>query len=290
MRDKERYEGGMGTTKNSLVIACIQTTSTNDVEKNVTFVHTCIESAAKSGANLVLFPENVFYMKNSNQNVGFEPYLSQHQTIFAQLKQLAIQYKIAIHVGSFPEKISGSDKIYNSSVILHKDGTLGPLYRKIHLFNLVIENGSSYKESDHVCPGGDVVMDVVEGWNIGLSICYDLRFPELYRELSKMNLDVILVPSAFTVTTGPDHWEILLRSRAIENQCYLVASAQCGQHTPQRSTYGHSMVVDPWGRVVDRLENERGMIVHTLRREIITDVRRKLPALRDRVIKSGLSE
>lgn len=173
----------------------------------------------------------------------------------------------------------------NAHVVFDPDGRVAALYRKIHLFDVELADGTKLKESDSTTPGetasGAIVLDV-EGWKIGLSICYDLRFPEHYRRLVDAGAHALLVPSAFTVPTGKDHWHVLLRARAIESQCYVAAPAQWGRHPGNRLTYGKSLVADPWGDVIAQVSDGVGIARATFEPKRIADVRAQLPSLRHR--------
>jgi predicted amidohydrolase len=173
-------------------------------------------------------------------------------------------------------------RVYNTSVLLGPDGRQLAVYRKIHLFDAEVGDGATYRESDTVAPGASPVTAETPLGTVGLTICYDLRFPELYRALARAGATLLTVPAAFTLMTGKDHWEVLLRARAIENQAYVLAPAQGGRHTDQRVTYGHAMVVDPWGLVVARASDGEGLALAELDTELLARVRKNLPALRHR--------
>ncbi|PJC63847.1 MAG: amidohydrolase, partial [Deltaproteobacteria bacterium CG_4_9_14_0_2_um_filter_42_21] len=186
--------------KETFTIALVQLTSTDNIEENVKKIHSFIKSASQQNVDLISFPENCFFMRSPENDYVFQESLASHY--ISQLQKMAKEQKINIHVGSFPQKKSFSKKHYNSSFIIHDDGVLGPVYRKIHLFTLYDEAGEQHNEASTIACGKKLVLDEVAGWRIGLSICYDLRFPELYRSLSKQGVDLILVPSAFVVNTG----------------------------------------------------------------------------------------
>ncbi|MFO7178426.1 MAG: carbon-nitrogen hydrolase family protein, partial [Pseudomonadota bacterium] len=173
------------------------------------------------------------------------------------------------------------ERPHNTSVVVTPDGAVAAAYRKIHLFDVDV-GGERYRESESTLPGNAVVSVRVEGFEVGLSICYDVRFPELYRELAQRGAEVLTVPAAFTLNTGKEHWHVLLRARAIESQCYVLAAAQTGVHPGGRATYGHSLVVDPWGTVIAEASDGVGIATATLEREFLTTIRRRLPALAHR--------
>jgi predicted amidohydrolase len=181
-----------------------------------------------------------------------------------------------------PEKSSDPARPFNACVVFRDDGSVGAVYRKIHLFDVDIADGARYAESAGTSPGDRAVIVPIGERVIGLSICYDLRFPELYRKLVDLGADVLVVPAAFTLHTGKDHWHALLRARAIESQCWVLAAAQFGRHPRERSTYGHSLIVDPWGTVVAECSDGPGVAVADIDAELTARVRAKLPSLAHR--------
>jgi predicted amidohydrolase len=180
-------------------------------------------------------------------------------------------------------ELSGDDKRpYNSCVVFGPDGGLVARYRKIHLFDVELPDGSELRESAAVTEGAEPVVVEIGGFRVGLSICYDLRFPELYRALVDRGAEVLLVPSAFTLQTGKDHWHVLLRARAIESQCWLVAAAQWGRHPKNRASYGHALIVDPWGTIVAECSDRVGLVIADTDRAYLERVRSMLPSLAHR--------
>jgi predicted amidohydrolase len=190
--------------------------------------------------------------------------------------------RVTLIAGGLPERSGDDVRPYNTAVVLDARGEVVARYRKIHLFDVELSQEQAYRESAGTSPGTEpVVIDVV-GWKVGLSICYDLRFPELYRALVDRGAQVLVVPAAFTKATGTDHWHALLRARAIEAQCWLLAAAQAGEHPGNRQTYGHSMVIDPWGTIVSELPEGAGVQCFDLDPQRLADVRRRLPSLQHR--------
>jgi predicted amidohydrolase len=187
--------------------------------------------------------------------------------------------------GGFPERTDDPERPHNTALLLGPDGSQLTTYRKIHLFDVDLGSGGSYSESAATTPGSDVVVADVLGFRLGLSICYDVRFPELYRALSDAGAEVLLVPAAFTLHTGKDHWHVLLRARAIESQAFVVAAAQQGAHPGNRHTYGHSLIVDPWGTVIAEAPDGPGIVFATLERARLEAVRRSLPSLAHRKLR-----
>jgi predicted amidohydrolase len=189
----------------------------------------------------------------------------------------AQEHGLYVHAGSFFESIPESSRVYNTSVVIAPEGTILDTYRKIHLFD--IQGDVEYQESDNVAPGEAVTTVETELGTFGLSICYDLRFPQLYRALARRGAKVLFVPAAFSMHTGTDHWESLLRARAIENQAYVIAPGQIGDKPDSMHTYGRSLVVDPWGNVVARASDRPELITATVDLDYLDDVRSKLQTL-----------
>jgi deaminated glutathione amidase len=257
-----------------LTIAAVQLQSTDDRARN-------LERAAQQGAMLVATPEN------SDHIAPREVKLAQAEPLdgpfVTALRTKAKELVITLLLGSFGERIAGSARVHNTSLLIGPTGEILSLYRKIHLFDADTADGARYRESEAVEPGGDVVSCETPLGIFGQSICYDLRFPELYRALSKRGCDVLFVPSAFTVPTGRAHWEILLRARAIENLAYVVAPAQVGDHGNTRRSWGHSLIVDPWGTVLADAGGESdGLAIATIDPAELARVRGMLPALSHR--------
>jgi len=241
-----------------------------------------LEHAAALGADLALLPEYTDYLGAGDPEP--EPVDGPTAAFFAAA---ARELGIWVHTGSFHETGPEPGRTYNTSLVFDRAGSLVSRYRKIHLYDVEIEGRVSYRESATVAPGDDVVVVPVDGVPVGLSICYDLRFPELYRLLADAGAKVVVVPAAFMLHTGRDHWEVLLRARAIENQCYVVAAGQIGDHEPGRTCFGRSMVVDPWGIVVAQAPDRVGVTVADLDLDALTRVRVELPSLANRRLALG---
>jgi predicted amidohydrolase len=199
--------------------------------------------------------------------------------IVQRVARMAREAGVAVLLGSVFEAEAAGGRCYNTSVFLDEQGQIVARYRKLHLFDADLPNGTSLRESDAFLAGDDVVVASWRGWCFGMSICYDLRFPELYRQLTHRGAQVLLVPSAFTERTGRDHWEVLLRARAIENQCYVIAPNQWGFHTEGRRSYGRSMVVDPWGTVQAQVGDHMGLALADLDPALVRRVRQNMPCL-----------
>lgn len=266
----------------TFLAAAIQMNSLADKKANIATALQLVEDAAKRGALLVALPENLTYMGSDEGKAETAEPLD--GPTFKQFSDKALELKIFLLAGSMPESGAPSNRVFNTSVLFGPDGKALAVYRKIHLFDVDIPDGARYKESSSTAPGSDLVVADTPLAKIGLSICYDLRFPELYRELSANGAELLTVPAAFTLHTGRDHWEALLRARAIENQCYVVAPAQFGQHSGNRATFGRAMIIDPWGTVVATASDGEGMAIAMIDRVLLERVRRELPALAGRRI------
>jgi predicted amidohydrolase len=254
--------------------AVIQLCSTEDVDRNLARAAELATAARADGAQLLAFPENVSFLRYQSTDTYAEPLNGRTPTFFADL---ARELKAAVLVGSFPQESDDPHRVYNTSLLFDDAGRVVARYEKIHLFDIDIPGQVTIKESDHIRPGNDAVVASLLGTRFGLSICYDMRFPELYRKLQDQDAEVLLVPAAFTLMTGKDHWEVLLRARAIENQCYVIAPGQWGPHGGARHSYGHSMIIDPWGHVVARVSDGEGFATAWIDTAKLAQVRRNLP-------------
>lgn len=265
----------------TLVVAAVQLSTQDDVANNLSLARSMVRDAARRGAQLVVMPENLAFMGPEGRKRELAAPLAPGSQVFESLSMAASDAEVWVIAGGIPEKSEDPNRPFNTCAVFAPDGSLVASYRKVHLFDVDLPDGTRFAETD-ACSRGDAVACVdIEGFRVGLSICYDLRFPELYRRLVDKGAEVVVVPSAFTVTTGKDHWHVLMRARAIENQVYVIAPAQFGTH-PKRTTYGKTIIVDPWGTVVAQCSDGVGMCLHTLDRSYLEQVRRSLPALRHR--------
>ncbi len=239
-----------------------------------------VERAHRLGAQFIGLPENVSFMGPETERAANAEPLD--GLFLAHFAALAKALRVTLLVGSTLESGGPNGKLYNTSVLLSPDGARLAVYRKIHLFDVDVGDGQPYRESDAVAAGTEAVVAETALGKVGLSVCYDLRFPELYRTHSAKGAVLLTVPSAFTLATGKDHWEVLLRARAIENQCYVVAPAQQGKHGANRMTWGHSMIIDPWGLVVARASEGIGVTMAEFDAQLIQRYRTSLPALSHR--------
>jgi predicted amidohydrolase len=231
-------------------VAVVQMTSTDDLPGNLAAAREFVAEAAAGGAEWVALPENFAYLRREGNPFPCAQGLDGE--IVGSLREMAKRHGIWLLGGSFPEALPGDERVYNTSVMVSPAGEVEATYRKIHLFDVDFsdQGGGRFQESASIAPGGEVVVARTPFGGVGLSICYDLRFPELYRALDSRDVRFLAVPSAFARETGKDHWEVLLRARAIENQCFVLAPAQWGRHAPDRASHGRSVIIDPWGLVL----------------------------------------
>jgi len=261
----------------------VQMTSGDDLAANLEAAQGFVRAAAEAGAQFVALPENFAFLRREGQPVPCRQEVDGE--IIGAVRRWARTLGVWILAGTFPEILPAeAERSHNTSVLVSAAGQVVAVYRKMHLFDVDLSDsgGDAYRESAHVAPGDTLVVADTPFGGIGLSVCYDLRFPELYRELTARGARFLAVPSAFTPHTGKDHWEVLLRARAIENQAFVLAPAQFGRHGPDRASYGRSMIVDPWGLVLAEAPDRPGVILADCRPEDLERVRRGLPALAHR--------
>ncbi|MBK7580964.1 MAG: carbon-nitrogen hydrolase family protein [Myxococcales bacterium] len=268
-----------------LRIAAVQLSCQADVTENLAACRQWVAVAAERGAKVVLLPENFAFMGPEADKRGLAERLGDDgPPIQKALRQMAAENRVVVAAGGFPERSDDPERPYNTLAVFGDDGELRASYRKIHLFDVRLPDGSEISESAATLRGAEPQVIEVAGYKLGLSICYDLRFPELYRALADRGAEVLLVPAAFTLLTGKDHWHVLLRARAIEAQCFVVAAAQWGSHPKGRTTYGHSLVADPWGTVIAEASDGAGVVLADLDRTVLERVRTNLPSLQHRVL------
>jgi len=263
--------------KNGFVCAVIQLCSAEDLRTNLDIAKDLVHQAADDGAQCVTLPENFAWLALSSQTV--HPAMTLDGPVVAEMCSVAKERGLHMLLGSISEAGPDPERTYNTSVWINPQGEVVTTYRKIHLFDIDIPGSESHQESARIAPGDRAVCVKTELANFGLSICYDLRFPELYRELVNQGAEVICVPAAFTLTTGKDHWHPLLRARAIESQAYVVAPGQWGHHGGKRRSYGHSMIIDPWGTVIAEVPDGVGYAVARINLKRVEKTRLHLPAL-----------
>lgn len=281
MVDGNSTQQRIAAQANAFKVAAIQMASGPNIVGNLSEARRLIAKAAEQGARLVVLPEFFAIMGMTDldklkvgEKIGNGP-------IQTFLSELARRHKIWLVGGSIPLATDNPEKVSNSCLVFDEQGQQVARYDKMHLFNFELGN-ENYNETQTIVPGNQVVVVDSPFGRIGLAICYDLRFPELFRAMK--NVDMIVLPSAFTETTGKVHWEVLVRARAIENLAYVVAAAQGGYHVNGRETHGNSMIVDPWGRVLDRLPRGSGVVLADLNLSYQTNLRASLPALGNRTL------
>ena len=268
-------------------VSLVQMNSINDKAANIAAARALIERAvAEELPDWVLLPEQFDWAGGVKGDKARNAETLPGGPAYAMAQELAAKHGIFLHAGSFMEKIEGDERIHNTSVVFDREGREIARYRKIHLFDVTAPDGVSYKESATVKPGDLVVTYDCEGVKVGCTICYDLRFPGLFQALADRGAEMIAVPSAFTQQTGKDHWEVLLRARAIETETYVCAAAQTGTFTVNnetRATYGHSLVADPWGLVVAKASDGVGVVSTRLDMALVKRVRKMIPVAQHKV-------
>ena len=261
----------------AFTVAAVQMRSTDDRERNLREALRHARRAADLGARLIAFPENVTYLRpEGSVRPPAEALDGPTPERFADMARRLGAWVLA---GTIAEKIPGERRVFNTSILFRDDGSVAAVYRKIHLFDVAIPGRASFRESRFVAAGSAPVVAASPWGPLGLSVCYDLRFPEHYRALAFAGARVLLVPSAFTAYTGKAHWTVLLRARAIESQAWVVAPAQWGLHHGSRRSYGHTSIVDPWGEVVAEKATGTGVVVASVDPDRANRIRRELPSL-----------
>ncbi|HEY2372748.1 MAG TPA: carbon-nitrogen hydrolase family protein [Gaiellaceae bacterium] len=260
-------------------VACVQMTSRQDKSANLERAEALVARAASTGADLVVLPEKWNLIGTADDyRASAEPLDGESvQAMSAWARTLGV----SLVGGSITERRDGHEKLSNTSCVFDADGELVAVYRKIHLFDVEV-GGHVYRESEAEEPGTESVLTHIEDWPVGLSVCYDVRFPELYRILALEGAELVTVPAHFTTPTGRDHWHVLLRARAIENQLYIAAAGQVGETLEGKPAYGRSLIADPWGTVLAQAPDEETVIVAELDRSRLRDIKTKLPSLANR--------
>lgn len=254
------------------IASCIQINSIDNISHNLERAEALLRQAAEQGAKLVLLPE-MFISLNAKHYID----IATDKTYVTLLSAWAKKYSIWLIAGAVPQP-SPDGRMYSSSLVFSESGDLVAQYNKIHLFDAqVSDKQGRYQESKSFAAGSEaVVVDTPVG-RLGLSICFDIRFPQLFQNLRTLGAEIIAVPAAFTYLTGMAHWQILLQARAIETQCYLLAANQCGWHDEKRQTWGHSQIINPWGEVLTELQDQPGVISSNIDLSLLTDIRQKMP-------------
>jgi predicted amidohydrolase len=259
--------------------ACIQNTATRDVAANVDWVCLRIDEAVAAGADFIALPETVGLIEPVNAQIPAATFSEAEDIGLASFRGKAREHGVTILVGS--QLILEDGKIFNRSFLLDTSGEIRARYNKLHMFDIELKNEESYRESDAIAPG-DKAVTVETAWGkLGLSICYDLRFAALYRSLAQAGAEFITIPAAFTQTTGQAHWHTLVRARAIETGAFIIAPNQCGHHCDKRYSYGHSLIVDPWGEILADGGSEPGLIYADIDLNQVQKVRSRIPSLKN---------
>jgi predicted amidohydrolase len=257
-------------------------TSLPDLEKNLVQAEELIEVAVHKGAELISLPENFSFLGDEATKILQADAIAQQSEKF--LKTMAQRFQVTLLGGGFPVPVD-SGRVYNTALLIAPNGQELARYQKVHLFDVNLPDGNTYRESSTVVAGTQFpsVYPSETLGTLGLSVCYDVRFPELYRHLAHKGADILFVPAAFTAYTGKDHWQVLLQARAIENTCYVIAPAQTGQHYALRQSHGHAMIIDPWGVILADAGDQPGVAIAEINPVRLEQVRRQMPALEHRV-------
>lgn len=258
--------------------ACVQVNAGNDRSHNIETAVRLIGEAASAGADLVAMPENVALMPASGAEAKQHAAMEADHPALAPFQQAARDRGVWLLAGSIGVA-AGDGRVLNRSLLIAPDGKVTARYDKIHLFDADPGDAVPYQESNTYRPGGAAVVAELPWLKLGMTICYDVRFPYLYRALANAGAGMLAVPSAFTETTGRDHWHVLLRARAIETGCFVIAPAQCGSHPGGRRTYGHSLIIDPWGTVLAEADDQPGFISAVIDPALVAQARGRIPSL-----------
>ncbi|MEO0456564.1 MAG: carbon-nitrogen hydrolase family protein [Cyanobacteria bacterium P01_A01_bin.114] len=266
----------------SYLAAALQMTSVPDLQKNLTQAEELIDLAVRRGAELITLPENFAFLGNEDTKMAQVKDIAVDSEKF--IKTMAQRYQITLLGGGYPVP-TPEGKVYNTALLVAPNGEVLLRYRKVHLFDVNLPDGNTYQESQTILSGRLLpeTAPTLHLGKLGVSVCYDVRFPELYRHLAQQGAEVLMVPAAFTAYTGKDHWQILLQARAIENTCYVLAPAQTGFHNSLRQSHGHAMIVDPWGIVLADAGQDIGMAIAEINPSRLAQVRQQMPSLNHRV-------
>jgi predicted amidohydrolase len=262
----------------SFKAACIQVNAGNDLMVNCETAANFAVEARAAGADLILMPENVAMMEWGRSNIVLKAMPEDEHLALSFFRELCREIGVWLHIGSLHVLLENG-MVANRGYVIAPDGGIAARYDKIHMFDVDLGLGEVYRESATFQPGDQAVNVALPWGKLGLSICYDLRFPHLYRALAKSGCDFLSVPAAFTRTTGKAHWHVLLRARAIETGCYVFAPAQCGEHVNNRQTYGHALIVSPWGEILADALEQPGWVMADIDPRKVEDARKKIPCL-----------
>ena len=263
-------------------VACVQTNSTPDVGENIAAVSQLIRDAANAGADFIITPENVLQIEPDKEKQKAAAQTEDSHVGLAAFRALAAETGVWLMAGSLSVRldgVDGDDRMANRSYLIAPDGQIAASYDKIHMFDVQIGDGQTYRESHSFRPGANAVLADLPWGKLGMTVCYDLRFPHLHRSLAKAGASFLTVPAAFTEKTGEAHWHVLLRARAIETGCFVFACAQTGTHAAGRRTYGHSLIIAPWGEVLADAGQDVGFVMAEIDPAKVDEARGMVPAL-----------
>ncbi len=253
-------------------VTLIQVTIGSNFDENFQKIKKSLDNCLSSSPDFILLPECFLFLSSKTKIL-----LEMNHYSIKYFKDFSKINKLHLLLGSLP--ITENDKLFNRSILINPEGDIVSIYDKIHMFDIILKNGESYKESDFYSPGSELKISKVLGQSIGHSICYDLRFPKMYRALAKMGAEIIVIPSAFTYTTGKAHWHSLIKARAIENGVFILAPNQWGVNNENRSTYGHSLIVDPWGKILAEADDSEMIISSKLDLNKVQECQNAIPVL-----------
>ena len=258
--------------------ACVQNTASNDIERNIARLGQLVRRARDNGADFITTPEVCLMIEQGAKRTREKAFAEADHPGLAAFKDWAQETGAWMLAGSLTI-LRDDDKLANRSYLIDPGGQVQATYSKIHMFDVTLPNGETYRESNAYTPGEAAVLAELPWGRLGMTICYDMRFPHLYRDLAKQGADFLTVPSAFTRPTGRAHWEVLLRARAIETGCFVIAPAQCGEHAGGRTTYGHSLIVAPWGEVLCEGGELPGVVTAGIDTDRVAEARGRVPSL-----------
>jgi len=270
-----------------VTVSALQYCAAGTSEETLAFLLPMIGAAAEQGARIISLPEAATFLAASRTALEDNAEDEAGSRTLDTLRDCAARHGIGLHVGSMFLR-RGDGRLVNRTIMIDADGSVAAHYDKIHMFDANVGDGKRYRESDYFAAGDRMVMTTVDGWKLGLSICYDLRFPHLYRQLGLAGAEIIMVPAAFTYPSGRAHWHVLLRARAIETGCFVIAAAQCGTHADGRRTYGHALIISPWGKVIAEVETDDdapqagandGIALARLDHDMVAKARDAIPSL-----------
>jgi predicted amidohydrolase len=261
----------------SIKVACVQNTATRDIQQNIDLVSEQILQARSQGADFIALPETVGLIEPVNENIPEQCFSEEEDPGLTQFKAIASELNVTLLVGS--QLIKEQNQIFNRSFLINTEGQITARYNKLHMFDIELSNGEFYRESDAITAGDTAVLAKSPWCLIGMSVCYDLRFPALYGELARQGAKILTIPAAFTKTTGKAHWHTLVRARAIETGSFVIAPNQCGHHVDKRHSWGHSLIVDPWGEILADGGDEVGIIMAEIDLIKVDKARSMIPVL-----------